>query len=652
MNEQNNTELTTEYNFMPEYCDADSTPESIHARIKEKLKNLPMCPGIYIMYNRSGKVIYVGKSKVLKNRVSSYFVHSKNHTPKTIAMVSHVVDFHYIVTDSEVEALILECNLIKKYRPQYNILLKDDKQYPYIKITLGEEFPRICMTRRVIRDGSKYFGPYMSSYNVKSAIDTIKKIFKVRSCTKKISADRQTQKPCLYYHIGQCSAPCCGMISQEDYRESFNHISAVLDGHYDDITAELTKEMHIASDNLEFERAAGYRDKIQALESLGERQKMIMTRDDNRDIIGVFKGEIESCIQIFYMRGGKIQGSEHFILNDMDSTVSEILSEFVKQYYFMATNIPKEILLCEKISDADEIQEWLSSKTGHKINLIVPQKGEKAKLVQTVIKNAKESLRQHIFKRNKELTDSNDVLRELMSMLSLPTPPFRIESYDISNISGAESVGVCVVYNNAKPIKKLYRKFNIKTVEGADDYESTKEVIARRINRAYKESEEIKNGTLAEEDAKFLPLPDLILLDGGKGHVSAVRLLCETLGEDINVFGMVKDDKHRTRAVTDDKIEYKVDKDSALFRFLYGMQEEVHRFAIETFRKRHEKASVVSELEGINGIGAAKRKKLLNTFLSIKRISESSIEELSEVIDKRSAENVYNYFHNKNDKGI
>lgn len=645
MTKPNYTDNTIEYNFIPDTSSADDNPEHVRNRIKAKLKNLPMCPGVYIMYNKSGKVIYVGKSKVLKSRVSSYFVHSKNHTPKTTAMVSHVVDFHYIVTDNEVEALILECNLIKKYRPRYNILLKDDKQYPYIKITLGEEFPRICLTRRVIRDGSKYFGPYMSSYNVKSALDTIKKVFKVRSCTKKISSEHQTQKPCLYYHIGQCSAPCCGMISKEEYRESFNQIASVLDGRYDDITDRLTKDMYTASQNLEFEKAGRYRDKIQALESLGEKQKMIMTGDDNRDIIGVFKGEIESCIQIFYMRGGKIQGSEHFILNDMDSTVSEILSEFIKQYYFTVTNLPKEILMCENIADSDEIQKWLSTKTGHKINLTVPKKGEKAKLVQTVIKNAEESLRQHIFKRNKELTDSNDVLKELMTLLSLPKPPFRIESYDISNISGAESVGVCIVYNNAKSAKGLYRKFNIKTVEGADDYESTKEVIARRINRAYKETEEIKNGNLNEENAKFLPLPDLILLDGGKGHVSAVRLLCETLGEEIPVFGMVKDDKHRTRAVTDDTNEYEIDKDSALFRFLYGMQEEVHRFAIEAFRKRHERASVVSELESISGIGTAKRKKLLNTFLSIDRISTATTDELAEVIDKRSAENVYNYFN-------
>ncbi|MGN0178344.1 MAG: excinuclease ABC subunit UvrC [Monoglobaceae bacterium] len=614
-------------------------------KIKEKLKNLPMCPGVYIMHDSSGEVIYVGKSKLLKNRVSQYFMNSKNHTPKTLAMVEHVADFDYIMTDTEVEALVLECNLIKKYRPKYNILLKDDKQYPYIKLTLGEPYPRVYITRKVIRDGSKYFGPYMSSYNVKNALETIKRVFKVRSCSKRLSPSQCSLRPCLYHHIGQCSAPCSGNISQEEYRDTFNRIEAVLDGKYTKITAELENMMYKASDKLEFEKAARYRDRIEALKILGEKQKMISTSDDNRDIIGIYKGELEYCIQVFYMRGGKIQGSEYFVINEIDSGKEEVLSEFVKQYYFTATNIPKEILLSDRVEDIEEIEAWLSEKTGHRIKLLVPVRGEKAKLINTVIKNAEESLRQHIFKMNREISEQNDVLAELSELLSLKKIPFRIESYDISNISGAESVGVCVVYNNAKPAKKCYRKFNIKTVDGADDYESTKEVIARRINRAYSEAEAIERGELEEEKAKFLPLPDLILLDGGKGHVSTIRLLMETLGEDIEVFGMVKDDNHRTRTITDDTTEYDIDIDSRLFRFLYELQEEVHRFAIEAFRKRHENASVFSALEAIDGVGPAKRKKLLNVFMSIDRIKAADINELSEVVDRNTAANVYNYFH-------
>lgn len=612
--------------------------------IKAKLRELPMSPGVYIMKNADGEVIYVGKSKHLKNRVSSYFINSKNHTPKTVAMVSNVADFDYIMTDSEVEALVLECNLIKKYLPKYNILLKDDKQYPYIKITMGEDYPRIYMTRKICKDGARYFGPYMSSMMVRTALETIKRIFKVRSCSKRLPVSSEHSRPCLYYHIGQCSAPCCGKISKEDYKDTFDRIALVLEGKYDKITEELKEKMYEESEKLEFEKAARYRDKIESIKMLGEKQKMLSVGKDNRDIIGVFKGEFETCVQIFYMRDGRIQGSEYFVFKDENATVGEITSEFMKQYYYSATNIPGEILIPEEISDGDSIADWLSEKTSHKIRINVPQRGEKAKLIKMVNKNAEETLRQHIFKRNREEMQQNDVLSELARVLSLPKAPFRIESYDISNISGAQSIGVCVVYNNAKASKKDYRKFNIKTVEGTDDYESTREVIARRINRAYDETQAVADGSLSPEKTKFLPLPDLILLDGGKGHVSAVRMLMETLGEDIPVYGLVKDDKHRTRALTDIDEEFDVEPDSLLFRFLSEVQEEVHRFAITSFRKRHENATVYSALEKIPGIGEAKRKKLLNTFISIEKISKASYEELCGTLDKRAAKSVYEYF--------
>ena len=619
--------------------------------IKNKLKNLPRCPGVYIMKDTKGNVIYVGKSKLLKSRVSQYFIKSKSHTPKTIAMVSNVADFDYIMTDTETEALALECNLIKKYRPKYNILLKDDKHYPYIKITLSEEYPRIFMTRKIIRDGAKYFGPYMSAIMVKEAIETIRKIFKIRSCTKVLPRDIGRGRPCLYHQIGQCSAPCSAKITQSEYREAFEQIADILEGRYESIIAELKEKMYEASEKLEFEKAGRYRDKIESIKILGEKQKIMLTKNDNRDIISIFKNETESCILIFYMRDGKIQGSEYFMLDTDGATDTELISEFVKQYYHTATNIPKEILIPFQIEESASIEEWLSGRVGHKIEILVPKRGEKAQLIKMVTKNAEETLKQHIFKRNRDMIEKNTVLKELSDILHLKSIPFRIEAYDISNISGAHSIGVCVVYKNAKASKRDYRKFNIKTVDGANDYESMREVIARRINKGYEEIKAIESGKLSEDKAKFLPFPDLILLDGGKGHVSAVKLLMETLGEDIPIYGLVKDDKHKTSDLTDEHKEYGIKRDTDLFRFLYDIQEEVHRFAITSFRKKYENTTVFSELEAIKGIGEAKRKKLLNTFLTIDKIRSVSIDEISSVIDRKSAENVYDYFHRgeKND---
>lgn len=617
-------------------------------RIKEKLKTLPMSPGVYLMKDKDGKIIYVGKSKVLKSRVSSYFINSKSHTVKTVKMVNQVNDFDYILTDSEVEALILECNLIKKYMPKYNILLKDDKQYPYIKITVKEEYPKIFVTRRLVKDGSKYFGPYMSAANTKETLDTIKRIFKIRTCNRVLPRDIGKDRPCLYYQIGQCSAPCAGKISQEEYSEMFNKISDVLSGNYSMLEKALTEKMYKASDNLEYEKAAGYRDRINNLRALDEKQKIISTNEDNRDIIGVYRDNNDCCVQIFYMRGGKMLGSERYVFENSDDTLEELISGFIKQFYFTATNIPKEILIPVEIEDSDEIEKWLSEKSGHKIRVNMPKRGDKAHTIKMVNKNAEESLKVHKFKRDREQTNQNAVLKGLMELLKLKSTPFRIESYDISNISGSQSVGVCVVYNNAHPHKSSYRKFNIKTVEGANDYESTREVIFRRISKAYEEEDAIKSGTLQEDKAKFLPLPDLILLDGGKGHVHVIKELFETMGEEIPLYGMVKDDKHRTRALTDENQEFDIDKDSELFKFLTGLQEEVHRFAITAFRKKHEKASVHSELDDIKGVGPAKRNKLLLSFSSIKKIKNATVGELSAVIDPQTARNVYKYFHPEN----
>ncbi len=619
--------------------------EEILNRIKEKLKTLPMSPGVYLMKDRDGNIIYVGKSKVLKSRVSSYFINSKSHTVKTVKMVDNVYDFDYMLTDSEVEALILECNLIKEYMPKYNILLKDDKQYPYIKITVKEPYPRIFMTRRLVKDGSKYFGPYMSASNTKETLEIIKKIFKIRTCNKILPRDIGKDRPCLYYHIGQCSAPCDGRISQREYSEMFNQISSVLSGNYSVLEKALTDKMYKASDRLEFEKAAGYRDSIAHLKALDERQKMISTHEENRDIIGVFCDGTDCCVQVFYMRGGKMLGSENYVFEGFDDTVQELISSFIKQFYFSATSIPKEILIPVEIEDSDEISKWLTEKNGHKIYVHMPKRGDKAHTVAMVNKNAEESLKLHKFKRDRDQTDQNTVLKELKELLGLDDVPFRIESYDISNISGAQSVGVCVVYNKAHPQKSAYRKFNIRTVEGVNDYESTREVIFRRITNAYKEMDAIKSGALNQEKAKFLPLPDLILLDGGKGHVSAIKELLETMGEEIPVYGMVKDDRHRTAELTDENEEFDIDKDSELFKFLTRVQEEVHRFAITAFRKKHESASLRSELDDIKGVGPIKRNKLLLSFSSINKIKSASLDELESAVDKRTAKNVYEYYH-------
>ncbi len=617
------------------------------ASIKQKLKKLPLSPGVYLMKDKNDAVIYVGKSKLLKNRVSQYFMQSKNHSPKTLAMVSHINDFDYMVTDTEVEALILECNLIKKYRPKYNILLKDDKHYPYIKITLQDDFPKIYMTRKVSKDGARYYGPYMSAFMVKETLETLKQIFKVRSCNKNLPRDIGKGRPCLYYHINQCSAPCAGKISKDEYREVFDQIAAVLDGKYMEIINLLSKKMFLASDALEFERAARLRDKIESLKILGEKQKMLSTKENNRDIVGFYQDERESCIQIFYMRHGKISGSEYFVFERDESTIEELISGFMKEYYFNATMIPREIIMPVPLEDQEEIGAWLTQKTGHKISLTNPKRGEKASLVEMVNKNAEESLEKHRFRRDRERLEQNEILAELTKILSLPKTPFRIESYDISNISGSHSVGACVVYQNAKESRKDYRRFRIKTVTGSNDYESMREVIYRRFARAYEEEEAIRSGKIAEADAKFLPFPDLILLDGGRGHVSAIRLLMETLGETVPIFGLVKDEKHQTRGLTDENQEFMLNKDGMLFKFLACMQDEVHRFAIAGFRKKHEKTSLDSLIECIPGVGPAKRTALLQTFFDIEGIKKAEFQDLIKVVDKKTAQNIIEYFAEK-----
>lgn len=613
--------------------------------IKEKLKKLPMTPGVYLMKNSDGSIIYVGKSKVLKNRVSQYFQNTASHSPKTIAMVEKVYDFDYILTDTEAEALALECNLIKKYHPKYNILLKDDKQYPYIKITLNEEYPRIIMTRKVEKDGAMYFGPYMSGYMVRDTLDVIRKVFRIRNCKKNLPRDIGKGRPCLLYHLKQCDAPCDGKISKEEYRETFDKIESVLRGNSKQIIKELENNMYLAAERMEYEKAASYRDKIESIKALSEKQKVTSSKDDSRDVIGLYSENEESCIQIFYVRNGKVVGTEHFIFQSDSAFHYETIEAFIKQFYYASTSIPKEILISTTFDEIEDIEKWLGENCGHKVHIHTPQRGEKLKLIEMVNKNAEESYKLYKFKRDKDETNRNKILSELKETLNLESIPYRIESYDISNISGANSVGAEIVYSNAKPCRKLYRKFNIKTVSGADDYASMQEVIRRRLSESYIEEEKLESGELEKGKEKFLPRPDLILVDGGKGHVSAVKEIIELFEENIPVFGLVKDDNHQTRGLTDENKEIYLSKDDELFKFISCMQDEVHRFAINTFRKKHESKTVSSILENIGGIGEAKRKKLLKYFGSIEKIKKASINELEIVVDKQSAENIWNYFN-------
>lgn len=613
-------------------------------KIQEKLKNIPMSPGVYIMKDLNGDVIYVGKSKVLKNRVSQYFQNTASHSQKTIVMVSKIDDFDYVLTDTEAEALALECNLIKRYKPQYNILLKDDKQYPYIKITMNEDYPRIMMTRIILRDGASYFGPYMSGFMVRDILEILKKIFQIRSCNKNLSRDIGKGRPCLLFHLNECSAPCANNISKEEYREIFDKIESVLKGDIKGITEELKKKMLKASENLEFEKAASYRDKIESIKTLSEKQKISTTKTDSRDVIGIYSENGESCIQVFYIRDGKTIGTEHFIFDTAESSGNEIIEAFIKQFYYGSTSIPREIVIPYSFNEIEDVETWLSSNCGHKVRLIVPQRAERYRFMQMVNKNAEEAYKLHKFKRDKDQSDSNKILALLRDTLNLSKVPYRIESYDISNISGQKSVGAQIVYENAKPAKKHYRKYNIKSISHSDDYKSMQEVIFRRFTEAYREEELLASGEIEQGKTKFLPLPDLILVDGGKGHVLAVKKVLEELCENVPVFGIVKNDKHQTRGLTSDNGEIDIEKNGELFKFFACMQDEVHRFAISAYRNKHKKSVTYSQLENIKGIGPKKRKKLLKYFKNINSIKNASLDELEIALDEKSALSVYEYF--------
>lgn len=597
--------------------------------IQEHLKKLPSEPGVYLMKDKYDHIIYVGKAISLKNRVRQYFQSSKNHTSKVKSMVKNIYKFEYIITDSELEALILECNLIKRYRPKYNVVLRDDKTYPYIKVTTNEDYPRILKVRRVLKDKAKYFGPYTNITAVNDTLELISSTYPIRSC--KIDIDKAIKnktRPCLNLHINKCLGPCTGNVSKEEYGKMIEEIIMCLSGKEEKLMELLKEKMNESSMNFRFEEAAVYRDKIKSLEEMIQKQKIDATVSDlNQDVVAMARAHNEACVQVFFIRNGKIVGREHFILEGvMDSPRASILSSFVKQFYNEQEYIPKELIIEDEIEDSYILEEWLSSKKGQKVTIRVPQKGEKKSLVEMVRKNAVEYLEKFSDMNKRKYEKSIGALEELKQILTLEKLPIRIEAYDISNIQGVDSIGSMVVYTNAKKDKKEYRRYKIKTVIGPNDYDSMAEIVDRRL----------KHGNL----------PDLILLDGGKGQVSAVKKVLELNDVDIPLWGMYKDDKHRTKGLICKEKEIELDKTTNLYRFIASIQEEVHNYAITYHRSLRNKALTKSILDDIQGIGEKRKKSLLNHFKDVDAIKKATMEKLLEVdgMNKSIAENVYNFF--------
>ncbi|HBG4118352.1 excinuclease ABC subunit UvrC [Clostridioides difficile] len=597
--------------------------------IQEHLKKLPSEPGVYLMKDKYDHIIYVGKAISLKNRVRQYFQSSKNHTSKVKSMVKNIYKFEYIITDSELEALILECNLIKRYRPKYNVVLRDDKTYPYIKVTTNEDYPRILKVRRVLKDKAKYFGPYTNITAVNDTLELISSTYPIRSC--KIDIDKAIKnktRPCLNLHINKCLGPCTGNVSKEEYGKMIEEIIMCLSGKEEKLMELLKEKMNESSMNFRFEEAAVYRDKIKSLEEMIQKQKIDATVSDlNQDVVAMARAHNEACVQVFFIRNGKIVGREHFILEGvMDSPRASILSSFVKQFYNEQEYIPKELIIEDEIEDSSILEEWLSSKKGQKVTIRVPQKGEKKSLVEMVRKNAVEYLEKFSDMNKRKYEKSIGALEELKQILNLEKLPIRIEAYDISNIQGVDSIGSMVVYTNAKKDKKEYRRYKIKTVIGPNDYDSMAEIVDRRL----------KHGNL----------PDLILLDGGKGQVSAVKKVLELNDVDIPLWGMYKDDKHRTKGLICKEKEIELDKTTNLYRFIASIQEEVHNYAITYHRSLRNKALTKSILDDIQGIGEKRKKSLLNHFKYVDAIKKATMEELLEVdgMNKSIADNVYNFF--------
>lgn len=609
--------------------------------IHEELKKLPGKPGVYIMHDEADHIIYVGKAISLKNRVRQYFQSSRNKGVKIEQMVTHITRFEYIVTDSELEALVLECNLIKEHRPKYNTMLMDDKAYPFIKVTVEEAFPRIMLARQIVKDKAKYFGPYTSAGAVKDTIDLIRKLYHMRSCNRKLPADIGKERPCLNYHIHQCDAPCQGYISMEEYRKSIDEVVHFLNGNYDLILKKLEKKMEDASEAMEFEKAIEYRELLSSVRKIAQKQKITDTAGDDRDILAVASEQEDAVVQVFFIRGGRLIGRDHFYLRiSGGETESEILSSFIKQFYAGTPYIPAQLMLQEEIEDHELIEEWLTKKREHKVYLRVPKKGAKEKLVELAQKNAALVLSTDKERLKREEGRTIGAVKELERLLGLKGI-VRMEAYDISNTNGFASVGSMVVYEKGKPKRNDYRKFKIKGVKGANDYASLEEVLTRRFRHGL---EERKAG---KEMGGFTAFPDLILMDGGKGQVNVALEVLEKLKLVIPVCGMVKDDNHRTRGLYYNNEELPIDRNSECFRLITRIQDEAHRFAITFHRDLRSKGQVHSVLDDIPGVGPARRKDLMRHFENIDAIKNASVEELKKLpsINEKSARDIYNFFH-------
>lgn len=606
----------------------------------EELKKLPDKPGVYIMHNSSDEIIYVGKAVNLKNRVRQYFQNSKNKTAKTTALVSHIAYFEYIVTDSEMEALLLECNLIKEHRPKYNVMLKDDKTYPYIKVTVNEDYPRIFITRKYVKDKSRYFGPITDVTAAKETVELINKLFPIRKCRKSLPKEIGKERPCLNYHIGQCAAPCDNLISKEEYNKIVDEVLAVLEGKYDYIIKYLEELMYDASEKMDFEKAASYRDRIAGVKKIMEKQKITNSGAGDSDVIAFSRAMDEALVQVFFIRGGKLSGREHFLINAPDYIDrSGIMTQFVKQFYSGTAYIPKELILEEELVPEEEgaILELLESMRGSKVTITVPKKGEKHKMVELAAGNAAITFERIGERIKKEQRQTTGALQEIKEILGLEEIPYRIESYDISNTQGFESVGSMVVFENGKSKNSDYRKFRIKTVIGANDFASMEEVITRRLSHYAKE----KN-----ENGSFARLPDLIMVDGGKTQIAAALNAMDNVGIYVPVCGMVKDDRHRTRGLLYNDEEKEIKPNSEGFKLITRIQDEVHRFAIEYHRKLRSERQVHSVLDDIEGIGPKRRKALMKRFGDIEAIKNAEVYELLEAegMTIKAAESVYAFF--------
>ena len=615
--------------------------------IQEELKKLPDKPGVYIMHDKDDTIIYVGKAIILKNRVRSYFRESANHSPKIAKMVSLVEYFEYIVTDSELEALVLENNLIKEHRPKYNTMLKDDKTYPYIKVTVSDEYPRILFSREMKKDKSKYFGPYTSAGAVKDTIELINKLYKLRTCNRKLPKDMGKDRPCLNYHIHQCKAPCQNFISPEEYRKQVQEALEFLNGNYGKILKNLQQKMELASENLEFEEAATYRDLLNSVKQVAQKQKITDSEGEDRDVIALAKDGEDAVVQVFFIRAGRLIGREHFYMTNVsEDAEGQILTSFVKQFYAGTPFIPKELLIQEELEEAKVISQWLSEKRGNKVWIRFPKKGTKEKLVDLAAKNAQMVLSQDKERIKREEGRTIGAVKELADLLGLEKI-VRMEAFDISNISGFENVGSMVVYEKGKPKKSDYRKFKIKSVSGPDDYGCMKEVLTRRFVHGLEESKELREMNLEEQFGSFARFPDLLLMDGGKGQVNIALQVLNELRLNIPVCGMVKDDNHRTRGLYYNNVEIPIDKHSEGFKLITRVQDEAHRFAIEYHRSLRSKEQVHSILDDIPGIGPARRKALMKAFVSIGDIKEATVEELSQIpgIPQNVAEEIYSFFH-------